>query len=145
MEVRLLCADSSSQKPVGSGPHTAGGSGDDNEDYDHDRVMSQNLGWRLLLHQRFSALIVVMQRMGWLFRDFLASRRRLGGANSAGARSPHPSVFQQTVRSFLYVLEFAVAYLIMLVVMYLNGYFIISVLVGTFFGFFVFDWSLFNV
>jgi solute carrier family 31 (copper transporter), member 1 len=44
-----------------------------------------------------------------------------------GPRSFTPSLSQQLVRSFLHMLQFAVAYFIMLLAMYFNGYIIICI------------------
>ena len=52
-----------------------------------------------------------------------------------------PTVFQQGVRAGIYTLQFAVAYTIMLLAMYYNGYIIICIFVGAFVGFFVFSWD----
>lgn len=41
--------------------------------------------------------------------------------------SYRPSLLQQAVRSLLHMLQFAVAYFIMLLAMYFNGYIIISI------------------
>ena len=48
---------------------------------------------------------------------------------------------QQVVRSIIHVGQFAVAYLIMLLAMYFNGYIIISIIVGAFLGKFLCDWG----
>ena len=51
------------------------------------------------------------------------------------------SVSEQVVRAGLYTAQFSVAYLIMLLAMYYNGYVIICIFVGAFVGFFVFSWD----
>lgn len=51
-----------------------------------------------------------------------------------------PSLLQQLIRSVLHMLQFAVAYFIMLLAMYFNGYIIISILIGALLGAFVFGW-----
>lgn len=63
--------------------------------------------------------------------------------NSKMAGTPpfRPNVLQQAVRSLLHVMQFAVAYFIMLLFMYGNGYFIICILIGAFVGSFVFTWE----
>ena len=53
-----------------------------------------------------------------------------------------PTLLQQTVRALLHMLQFGVAYFIMLLAMYYNGYFIICILIGAFIGAFVFSWDL---
>ena len=52
-----------------------------------------------------------------------------------------PTVFQQGVRAGIYMLQFAVAYMIMLLAMYYNGYIIICIFIGAFIGFFIFSWD----
>lgn len=51
-----------------------------------------------------------------------------------------PSIYQQLVRALLHMLQFAVAYFIMLLAMYYNGYIIICIFIGAFVGYFVFGW-----
>ncbi|CAK7229860.1 Copper Transporter integral membrane protein that functions in high affinity copper transport [Sporothrix curviconia] len=53
----------------------------------------------------------------------------------------HPSLPQQAVRALLHVFQFAVAYFVMLLAMYYNGYFIICILIGAYLGGFVFHWE----
>lgn len=52
-----------------------------------------------------------------------------------------PSVVQQLIRALLHMAQFAVAYFIMLLAMYFNGYIIISIIIGAFLGAFVFSWE----
>ena len=52
-----------------------------------------------------------------------------------------PNVIQQAVRASIHMLQFAVAYIIMLLAMYYNGYILICIFIGAFFGSFVFSWS----
>ena len=65
--------------------------------------------------------------------------------NAEAATAPkqqfRPNVFQQLVRALLHMLQFAVAYFIMLLAMYFNGYIIISILIGVFLGAFIFSWQ----
>lgn len=56
-----------------------------------------------------------------------------------------PSVLQQAIRALLHMLQFAVAYFVMLLAMYYNGYIIICIFIGAYLGFFVFGWESFNV
>lgn len=55
-------------------------------------------------------------------------------------RSFTPSPVQQIVRALLHMAQFAVAYIVMLLAMYYNGYFIICIFLGAFVGAFVFSW-----
>ncbi|KAF6218180.1 hypothetical protein HO133_006139 [Letharia lupina] len=52
-----------------------------------------------------------------------------------------PSVLQQAIRAGIYTLQFSVAYLIMLLAMYYNGYILVCVFIGAFIGFFIFSWD----
>ncbi|KAL8655190.1 MAG: hypothetical protein Q9226_003150 [Calogaya cf. arnoldii] len=52
-----------------------------------------------------------------------------------------PTVFQQAIRALLHMLQFAVAYFIMLLAMYYNGYIIISIIIGAYIGAFIFSWE----
>ncbi|KAL2758952.1 hypothetical protein ACRALDRAFT_1075306 [Sodiomyces alcalophilus JCM 7366] len=53
-----------------------------------------------------------------------------------------PSVLQQAIRALLHMLQFAVAYFVMLLAMYYNGYFIICIFIGAYLGSFVFHWEV---
>ncbi|KAK1993225.1 ctr copper transporter [Colletotrichum falcatum] len=52
-----------------------------------------------------------------------------------------PTVLQQAVRALLHVCQFAVAYFVMLLAMYYNGYMIICIFIGSYIGAFVFQWE----
>ncbi|KAL4890871.1 Ctr copper transporter family-domain-containing protein [Aspergillus ambiguus] len=52
-----------------------------------------------------------------------------------------PSLVEQTVRALLHMLQFAVAYFVMLLAMYFNGYIIICIFIGAFLGSFIFSWE----
>ncbi|KAI2467104.1 Ctr-domain-containing protein [Annulohypoxylon bovei var. microspora] len=52
-----------------------------------------------------------------------------------------PSVWQQAIRSLLHTLHFALAYWIMLLAMYYNGYIIICIIIGSYIGFFTLQWE----
>ncbi|KAF8857015.1 Ctr copper transporter [Acephala macrosclerotiorum] len=52
-----------------------------------------------------------------------------------------PHIVQQLVRATLHMLQFAVAYFIMLLAMYFNGYIIICIIIGAWLGGFVFAWE----
>lgn len=59
----------------------------------------------------------------------------------ATAVSFRPSLLQQGIRAFLHMLQFALAYFIMLMAMYYNGYIIISIIIGAYIGAFIFSWQ----
>lgn len=52
-----------------------------------------------------------------------------------------PSPIEQTVRALLHMVQFAVAYFVMLLAMYFNGYIIICIFIGAFLGAMVFSWE----
>ncbi|KAL4979672.1 Ctr copper transporter [Aspergillus desertorum] len=52
-----------------------------------------------------------------------------------------PSLMEQVVRALLHMLQFAVAYFVMLLAMYFNGYIIICIFIGAFLGSFIFSWE----
>ncbi|KAL5341257.1 Ctr copper transporter [Aspergillus crustosus] len=52
-----------------------------------------------------------------------------------------PTLIEQFVRAFLHMLQFAVAYIVMLLAMYFNGYIIICIFIGAFLGSFIFSWE----
>lgn len=52
-----------------------------------------------------------------------------------------PNVLQQAIRALLHMLQFAVAYFVMLLAMYYNGYFIICIFIGAYLGYFIFGWE----
>lgn len=61
------------------------------------------------------------------------------------AQNFRPSVFQQAVRALLHMLQFAVAYFVMLLAMYYNGYIIICIFIGAYLGYFICGWESFSV
>ena len=48
---------------------------------------------------------------------------------------------QQAIRSILYTFQFTIAYVIMLLAMYYNGYIIICIIIGAFLGSFISSWD----
>ena len=50
-----------------------------------------------------------------------------------------PNAIQQAIRATLHMVQFAVAYFVMLLAMYYNGYFIICIIIGAWLGAFVFS------
>ncbi|KAJ5500183.1 Ctr copper transporter [Penicillium expansum] len=56
-----------------------------------------------------------------------------------------PSLVEHTVRSLMHMAQFAVAYIIMLLAMYFNGYIIICIFIGAFLGAFIFSWEPVNL
>jgi copper transporter 1 len=56
-----------------------------------------------------------------------------------------PSILQQAMRALLHMLQFAVAYFVMLLAMYYNGYIIICIFIGAYIGYFIFGYESFSV
>ncbi|KAK4222546.1 Ctr copper transporter family-domain-containing protein [Podospora fimiseda] len=52
-----------------------------------------------------------------------------------------PNFLEQAIRALLHMLQFAVAYFVMLLAMYYNGYIIICIFIGAYLGSFVFHWE----
>lgn len=52
-----------------------------------------------------------------------------------------PNPVQQAIRALLHMITFAIAYFVMLLAMYYNGYFIICIFIGAYLGAFVFSWE----
>ncbi|QPG95201.1 hypothetical protein C2857_007824 [Epichloe festucae Fl1] len=52
-----------------------------------------------------------------------------------------PNVLQQAIRAFLHMLAFFVGYILMLLAMYYNGYLLLCIFLGAFFGAFIFQWE----
>ncbi|KAG9235258.1 high affinity copper transporter [Amylocarpus encephaloides] len=59
----------------------------------------------------------------------------------AGPVNFRPNVLQQMVRATLHMVQFTIAYFVMLLAMYYNGYIIISIIIGAWLGAFVFSWG----
>ncbi|KAL4774305.1 Ctr copper transporter [Aspergillus nidulans var. acristatus] len=65
-------------------------------------------------------------------------------ASGPGSGAPfrvRPSLIEQVIRALLHMLQFAVAYFVMLLAMYFNGYIIICIFIGAFLGSFIFSWE----
>jgi copper transporter 1 len=60
---------------------------------------------------------------------------------SSNVRGFRQNVFQQIIRALFHMVQFAVAYFIMLLAMYYNGYIIICIIIGAFLGAFIFSWE----
>ena len=54
-----------------------------------------------------------------------------------------PTTYQQCIRSLLYGVQFAGAYIVMLIAMSFNGYILISIVLGGIVGHFVSTWDVF--
>lgn len=67
--------------------------------------------------------------------------RSSGFKAKTGVVMIRPTLLQQLIRAGLHMITFAVAYFVMLLAMYYNGYFIICILIGAFIGAFIFSWE----
>jgi copper transporter 1 len=56
-----------------------------------------------------------------------------------------PNLFQQMIRATLHMVQFTIAYFVMLLAMYYNGYIIICIIIGAWIGSFVFSWEGINI
>lgn len=121
--------------------------------------------WQIRSGGGFAALCIgivfmgiLLQALGWLskFYDQRLIQQAQKAAVAAGTSdsliakngrhisSPttfRPNVTQQAVRALIRTLHFAMAYWIMLLVMYYNGYVIICVILGSFIGIYFFQWD----
>ncbi|KAI1138130.1 Ctr-domain-containing protein [Hypoxylon sp. FL0543] len=61
--------------------------------------------------------------------------------NHIGNASYRPKIYEQAIRALLHTAQFIVAYFLMLLAMYYNGYFIICIFIGVCIGAFVFQWE----
>ncbi|PYH91653.1 Ctr copper transporter [Aspergillus ellipticus CBS 707.79] len=119
--------------------------------------------WRITSHGLFAGscvgviflvvLLEFLRRMAKEYDRFLRQRhlrryQRQGDHEESSGDGPKiaphhftPSVLEQAVRAFLHLLQFALAYFVMLLAMYYNGYFIICILIGAYMGSFIFSWE----
>jgi copper transporter 1 len=87
-------------------------------------------------------LAVLLEAFRRLCRDYDAYIvRQLAAVNDkASSRPPRVTPVQQLVRTVLHTATFGVAYILMLLAMYYNGYIIISIFLGIAVGKFLCDW-----
>ncbi|OCL03623.1 Ctr copper transporter [Glonium stellatum] len=52
-----------------------------------------------------------------------------------------PTALQQMTRALLHTIQFTIAYFVMLLAMYYNGYIIICIFIGAYAGSFIFSWE----
>lgn len=74
-------------------------------------------------------------------RSGLKAETATGESKGMGVMMIRPTLIQQLIRAGLHMITFAVAYFVMLLAMYYNGYFIICILIGAFIGAFIFSWE----
>lgn len=82
-------------------------------------------------------------KTGLMARDsgFKTTTMTTTAGESKGMVMIRPTLLQQLVRAGIHMVTFAVAYFVMLLAMYYNGYFIICILIGAFIGAFIFSWE----
>ncbi|KAI0105953.1 Ctr copper transporter family-domain-containing protein [Daldinia grandis] len=61
--------------------------------------------------------------------------------NSTMSNGYRPKLIEQAIRAFLHTAQFVVAYFLMLLAMYYNGYIIICIFIGAYIGSFIFQWE----
>jgi copper transporter 1 len=61
--------------------------------------------------------------------------------NSETLAPYRPSPMEQVIRALFHMFQFAVAYFVMLLAMYYNGYIIICIFIGAFLGSLIFSWE----
>ncbi|CAG7987068.1 unnamed protein product [Penicillium olsonii] len=100
-----------------------------------------------------------LRRLGKEYDRFLlrSHKQRLQQPDSGASRSLEalctkdvsqiftPTILQQSVRALLHMVQFAIAYFVMLLAMYYNGYFIICIFIGAYIGSFIFTWESINM
>jgi copper transporter 1 len=96
-----------------------------------------------------AAIAVVLEAFRRLAKDYDAyALKQLSAAREARAlsnaapttRPIRATALQQLIRAILHMIVFGIAYILMLLAMYFNGYIIISIIVGTGIGKFFCDW-----
>jgi copper transporter 1 len=70
------------------------------------------------------------------------TKELLGGVGEIQFR---PNILQQIVRATLHMVQFAVAYFVMLLAMTYNGYIIICIIIGAWIGGFAFTWESISI
>ncbi|KAI2782633.1 Ctr copper transporter [Daldinia loculata] len=61
--------------------------------------------------------------------------------NAVAGNGYRPKLIEQAIRAFLHTAQFVVAYFLMLLAMYYNGYIIICIFIGAYIGSFIFQWE----
>ncbi|KAL8347668.1 hypothetical protein RB601_002965 [Gaeumannomyces tritici] len=116
--------------------------------------------WRITSEGMFAGscigVILLVMSLEFLRRSvkeydrFLLRQHASANPSKTGSGSPtpvapfRPNFFQQAIRAFLHMVQFAVAYFVMLLAMYYNGYIIICIFIGSYLGAFVFHWETFT-
>lgn len=88
-------------------------------------------------------LVVCLEGLRRSVKEFDRLLARRHAASPEAALPFRPSALQQGVRAALHTAQFAVAYFIMLLAMYYNGYFIICIFIGAYIGAMAFQWETF--
>ncbi|KAI6328930.1 hypothetical protein MCOR07_004535 [Pyricularia oryzae] len=88
-------------------------------------------------------LVVCLEGLRRSVKEFDRLLARRHAASPDAALPFRPSALQQGVRAALHTAQFAVAYFIMLLAMYYNGYFIICIFIGAYVGAMAFQWETF--
>ncbi|KAK4216532.1 Ctr copper transporter family-domain-containing protein [Rhypophila decipiens] len=83
----------------------------------------------------------------FLLRKYTDRQAALSGTPPANCAMPgyRPTILEQGIRALLHMIQFAVAYFVMLLAMYYNGYIIICIFIGAYLGAFIFQWETLGI
>jgi copper transporter 1 len=93
---------------------------------------------RFLVNKHLKSLTVIPIRSSKAGSDDGSPARNCPSVVGQGYR---PTILEQAIRALLHMTQFAVAYFIMLLAMYYNGYIIICIFLGAYIGSFIFHWE----
>ncbi|TLS29520.1 hypothetical protein PpBr36_00642 [Pyricularia pennisetigena] len=88
-------------------------------------------------------LVVCLEGLRRSVKEFDRLLARRHAASPDAARPFRPSALEQGIRAALHTAQFALAYFIMLLAMYYNGYFIVCIFIGAYIGAMTFQWETF--
>ncbi|KAK0630231.1 Ctr copper transporter family-domain-containing protein [Bombardia bombarda] len=84
------------------------------------------------------ALTLLLEFLRRISKDY---DRYLLSRGSEGAPQYRPGCWEQAGRAFLFMLQVANAYILILLAVHYNGYIILCIVLGSYFGFYVFRWE----
>jgi copper transporter 1 len=92
-----------------------------------------------------AGIAIILEGMRRISRDYDNFALKQLSAANANRKVPQSTpmkatALQQLIRAILHTITFGLAYILMLLAMYYNGYIIISILLGTGIGKFFCDW-----
>lgn len=108
-------------------------------------ILLQGLGWvckfydkRLIRQHQLKAIALATQAA---HNSQIASSVFAKHAHVSPRAAFRPNIIQQGIRTLIRTARFTLAYWIMLMAVYYNGYMIICTIVGTFLGIYAFQWE----